>query len=335
MKKINLGLAIVAAVMVAGAVYASSVSSYVVPQLVDEINTVITSVEGRITAVEAAGVGGALDSAKIIVGNSGGTGEAQTVTGDISLSNAGVVAITADSIVNADIKSNAAIVYSKLAQGSALSVLGVTGNAEAANASIAAGTDHHVLRRSGTAVGFGLLVDANVDAAAAIAKTKISGNALVDADFNSLRAYLADGLLIHGTLTISATTEKFKTTTTAVYTIAGVTYTKAATDDLVFSAANTINTAAAAIGVAYGIWLVQIDAAGTVSTKPGGGLADQVYASSALAIAALPAVDAGNASLGYILVASPDQTAFTANTTALTTIGSFSNTQIKALPAAK
>jgi hypothetical protein len=42
-----------------------------------------------------------------------------------------------------------------LAQGSALSVLGVTGNATADNASIAAGTDHQVLRRSGTALAFG------------------------------------------------------------------------------------------------------------------------------------------------------------------------------------
>lgn len=42
-----------------------------------------------------------------------------------------------------------------LAQGSALSVLGVSGNATADNASIAAASDHQVLRRSGTAVGFG------------------------------------------------------------------------------------------------------------------------------------------------------------------------------------
>lgn len=45
--------------------------------------------------------------------------------------------------------------FANLAQGSALSVLGVTGNATADNASIAAGSDHQVLRRSGTAVAFG------------------------------------------------------------------------------------------------------------------------------------------------------------------------------------
>ena len=54
--------------------------------------------------------------------------------------------------------------FANLAQGSALSVLGVTGNATADNASIAAGTDNQVLRRSGTAVGFGAVNLASTDA---------------------------------------------------------------------------------------------------------------------------------------------------------------------------
>lgn len=45
--------------------------------------------------------------------------------------------------------------FSNLTQGSALSVLGVTGNATADVASIAAGTDNQVLRRSGTSLAFG------------------------------------------------------------------------------------------------------------------------------------------------------------------------------------
>lgn len=45
--------------------------------------------------------------------------------------------------------------FANLTQGSALSVLGVTGNATADFASIAAGTDNQVLRRSGTALAFG------------------------------------------------------------------------------------------------------------------------------------------------------------------------------------
>jgi hypothetical protein len=58
--------------------------------------------------------------------------------------------------------------FANLAQGSALSVLGVTGNATADNASIAAGTDHEVLRRSGTSVAFGAV---NLAQSAAITGT--------------------------------------------------------------------------------------------------------------------------------------------------------------------
>jgi hypothetical protein len=58
--------------------------------------------------------------------------------------------------------------YSNLVQGSALSVLGVTGNATADNASIAAGTDYQVLRRSGTSVAFGSI---DLSQAAAITGT--------------------------------------------------------------------------------------------------------------------------------------------------------------------
>lgn len=61
----------------------------------------------------------------------------------------GAVSLTAD--VTGDLP------YANLAQGSALSVLGVTGNATADVASIAAGTDGYVLRRSGTALAFGTL----------------------------------------------------------------------------------------------------------------------------------------------------------------------------------
>lgn len=58
--------------------------------------------------------------------------------------------------------------FANLTQGAALSVLGVTGNAIADNASIVAASDKQVLRRSGTAVAFGA-VDLTSSAA-------ISGN---------------------------------------------------------------------------------------------------------------------------------------------------------------
>lgn len=54
--------------------------------------------------------------------------------------------------------------YAKLQQGTALSVLGVTGNATANLADIAAATDNQVMRRSGTAIGFGAVNLASSDA---------------------------------------------------------------------------------------------------------------------------------------------------------------------------
>jgi len=54
--------------------------------------------------------------------------------------------------------------FANLAQGTALSVLGVTGNSTADNASIAAGTDNQVLRRSGTSLAFGAVNLASSDA---------------------------------------------------------------------------------------------------------------------------------------------------------------------------
>ncbi len=63
-------------------------------------------------------------AAHIIVGNASNVPTAVAITGDISISNAGLVAITADSIVNADIKSDAAIAGSKIVAGTT-SVVGV------------------------------------------------------------------------------------------------------------------------------------------------------------------------------------------------------------------
>lgn len=63
--------------------------------------------------------------------------------------------------------------FANLTQGSALSVLGVTGNATADVASIAAGSDHQVLRRSGTALTFGAV---NLAQSAAVTGTLPVGN---------------------------------------------------------------------------------------------------------------------------------------------------------------
>jgi hypothetical protein len=151
---------------------------------------------------------------------------------------------------------------------------------------------------------------------------------------NDLIDYLSDGLLADGTLTISGESAlKFKTTTTAIWTVGGVAKAKVATDELTFTAADTINVGAET-NTFYGAWLIEVNASGTVATKPAGGLEDQVYEASATAIAALPAPTAGSVALGYVVIeleATAGET-FTANTDALTTIATFVDGDIKTLP---
>jgi hypothetical protein len=123
-----------------------------------------------------------------------------------------------------------------------------------------------------------------------------------------------NGLLVSGALAISVTAEKFKTTATIYYILGTGVFSKAATDNLVFSAAYTVNNAG--VGQKWGAFLVQINAAGTFSTKAVS--ADQVYATEAAAIAALPSADAGNIAVGYITVENKNNLKWTANTDDLT-----------------
>ena len=131
----------------------------------------------------------------------------------------------------------------------------------------------------------------------------------------AINALGADALLASGALAIDAVAEKFKTTATAIFRIAGAYYAKAAQTAVVFSSAYTINTGAAA-GSFWGAFLVQVTTAGVISTKAVA--ADQVYASEALAINALPAPDSGKQTLGWITVQSKSGAAWTANTDDMT-----------------
>jgi hypothetical protein len=98
--------------------------------------------------------------------NQNTTGSAATLTTarTIQVNLASTSAASFDGSANITPGVTGDLPFSNLAQGSALSVLGVTGNATADVASIAAGTDHQVLRRSGTSVAFGAVNLAQSDA---------------------------------------------------------------------------------------------------------------------------------------------------------------------------
>lgn len=119
----------------------------------------------------------------------------------------------------------------------------------------------------------------------------------------------SDALLLKGTLAIHSTPEQFKTTATAYFKIGNVQYTKTAATGLTFTAGHVVTASK------FGIILVQVNAAGTVSTKVPA--ATQAYNTAVLARAALPAPDAGKVALGYIAIAN-NAGDWTANTDDLT-----------------
>ena len=82
----------------------------------------------------------ALTSAQILVGNGSNVATAVAVTGDISINNAGLTAIAAGVIVNADISGSAAITGSKITTGttSAVGVLQLTNSAASTSTTTAA-----------------------------------------------------------------------------------------------------------------------------------------------------------------------------------------------------
>lgn len=135
--------------------------------------------------------------------------------------------------------------------------------------------------------------DANGDSLASAAP---SGGAVIGTDgvLIPLTPALVNALLVDGALAIDAVAEKFKTTQTAAFLIGGVSHIKAPETALVFTAAHVITASK------FGVILVQINAAGTISTKVPG--SPQAYDDAPTALAALPAPDAGNVSLGYIAI---------------------------------
>lgn len=103
---------------------------------------------GRITLIANGSSGGTPggSSGQIQYNNAGAFG-GFTTSGDITINTGTGVATIA----------NNAVTDAKFRQGAALSVVGVAGNATANVADIVAGSDKQVLRRSGTALGFGAI----------------------------------------------------------------------------------------------------------------------------------------------------------------------------------
>jgi len=94
------------------------------------------------------------------------------VNGDITIASNGTAAIGSGVIVNADINASAAIAYSKLASLTAGNIL--LGNASNVPTSTAVTGDVTIDSSGVTAIGSGVIVNADINASAAIADTKLA-----------------------------------------------------------------------------------------------------------------------------------------------------------------
>lgn len=127
---------------------------------------------------------------------------------------------------------------------------------------------------------------------------------------------VTDRFITQGTIAIDAAPEKFQISTGFTYSIHGVKYTKAAATAITFTAAHAC-TASKYLAI-----LLQIDSAGTVSSRVPlidgrSQTATQGYDSYDAAVAALPQTEADKVAFGMIVVLA-DGTGWTANTDDMT-----------------
>lgn len=92
-----------------------------------------------------------LASANILVGSAGGVATSVAVTGDVVISNGGVTAISAGSIINTDVNAAAAIDFSKLAALTSGNV--IVGSAANVPTSVAMAGDVTIIAAGTTAIG--------------------------------------------------------------------------------------------------------------------------------------------------------------------------------------
>ncbi|WP_374461766.1 beta strand repeat-containing protein [Chryseobacterium taeanense] len=111
-----------------------------------------------------------LASGNIYVGSASNVATAVSPTGDVTISNTGVTSIGAGKVTSSQI-ADGTVANADLATMSALTVKANATNAAASPTDISAGTDGYVLRRSGTALGFGTVATAGIaDGAVTAAK---------------------------------------------------------------------------------------------------------------------------------------------------------------------
>ena len=145
-----------------------------------------------------------LTSGNIIVGSSSNVPTAVAVTGDVTISNAGVTAIAAGAVINADISASAAIAFSKLATLSSGAIL--VGNGSNVAAAVAPTGDVTISNAGVTSITAGAIINADINASAEIAVSKLadgSARQLLQTDAAGTGVEWTSNIDIPGTLDVT------------------------------------------------------------------------------------------------------------------------------------
>lgn len=155
-----------------------------------------------------------LTAGNILLGNASNVPTSTVVTGDVTIDSSGVTAIGSGVIVNADINASAAIAYSKLASLTAGNIL--LGNASNVPTSTAVTGDVTISSSGVTAIGSGVIVDADINASAAIADSKlatistagkVSGTAITSGNISTSGSIATTSTLAVGQASAATNTE--------------------------------------------------------------------------------------------------------------------------------
>ena len=164
-------------------------SSWVVPQPFASGTAITTADTGTVTSTmiaDATIVNGDISASaaiahsklasatagQLLMGNASNIVTATSVTGDVTINSSGVTAIGSGVIVDADINASAAIAYSKLASLAAGNI--IVGSVSNVPTSTSVSGDVTINSSGVTAIGTGVIVNADVNASAAIAHSKLA-----------------------------------------------------------------------------------------------------------------------------------------------------------------
>jgi len=140
-----------------------------------------------------------LADGKLWIGNVSNVATAITLTGDVTVTNAGVTAIGTGVIVNADVNASAAIAYSKL---------NLTGSIVNADINAAAAIVYSKLNLTGG------IVNADVAVAAAIARTKLADGTAYRILVNDSNGQITDNIALTASRAVVSTSSGLATSTT-------------------------------------------------------------------------------------------------------------------------